>query len=52
MCIIVASASVLNVILMRNSELSDGIEVVNKDGEPLGNSVVAARKVNIDNEIS
>lgn len=40
-----ASANVCNVILMRNNELSEGIEVVDEDGNVVGTSVVAARKV-------
>ena len=40
-----ATASVLNVILMRNHELSEGILVTTQDGEPLGNSKAAAKKV-------
>ena len=30
---------------MRNHELTEGVEVKNKDGEVLGTSVVAARRV-------
>ena len=41
----VATASVFNIILMRNHELSEGIEVLNKEGEVVGTSVVAAREV-------
>lgn len=41
----VASANVCNVILMRNNELSEGIEVVDKDGNNVGTSVVAAKQV-------
>ncbi|XP_011408559.1 PREDICTED: sideroflexin-5-like [Amphimedon queenslandica] len=40
----VASANVCNVILMRNNELSEGIEVVDKDGNSVGTSVVAAKQ--------
>ncbi len=43
--LLAATASVLNVILMRNHELSEGIEVTTKDGESLGNSKAAAKKV-------
>ena len=45
--ILLASANVCNVLLMRNQELTDGIEVENKNGEIIGTSVVAARKVSI-----
>lgn len=41
-----ATASTLNVILMRNSELSSGIEVADKDGKIVGSSQIAAKEVN------
>ncbi|KAK6174322.1 hypothetical protein SNE40_017625 [Patella caerulea] len=40
----VATASTCNVILMRNNELSEGIEVVDKDGKVVGTSLIAAKK--------
>ena len=40
-----AVANICNIMLMRNHELWEGIEVKNKDGEVVGSSVVAARKV-------
>lgn len=41
----VAAASVSNCILMRFSELKEGIQVKDKDGHVIGNSKVAAKKV-------
>lgn len=32
-------------MLMRNHELSEGIEIKNQDGEIVGTSLIAARKV-------
>ena len=43
----IATASVLNVILMRNQELSVGIAVTNAEGAPIGNSKVAAKQVSM-----
>ncbi|BFY97893.1 hypothetical protein BsWGS_00933 [Bradybaena similaris] len=40
----VATASTCNVLLMRNSELYEGIEVVDKSSQVVGTSKVAARK--------
>ena len=40
-----ATASVCNVVLMRNSELTEGISVLNSKNEVIGSSQVAARKV-------
>ena len=40
----VATASTLNVILMRLHELDEGIDVVNKEGEIVGTSKLAAKK--------
>ncbi|XP_064630537.1 sideroflexin-5-like isoform X2 [Lineus longissimus] len=40
----VASASVCNVLLMRNSELIEGITVFDKDRKEIGSSKVAAKK--------
>ncbi|XP_029943059.1 sideroflexin-5-like isoform X4 [Salarias fasciatus] len=40
----VASANVCNVVLMRHSELSEGISVVDQDGNVVGTSRVAARR--------
>ena len=40
----VATASTLNVILMRRHELNEGIDVVNKKGEVVGTSKLAAKK--------
>ena len=42
---IIALANILNVMLMRNHELSEGIQVMTKDGEAIGNSKIAAKKV-------
>ncbi|GFR82787.1 sideroflexin [Elysia marginata] len=39
-----ATASTCNVLLMRNSELSEGIEVLDKQGNTVGTSQVAAKK--------
>ncbi|XP_077992316.1 sideroflexin-5-like isoform X2 [Glandiceps talaboti] len=39
----VATASVCNVVLMRISELGEGIEVVDKDGNVIGTSKIAAK---------
>ncbi|XP_055885994.1 sideroflexin-5-like isoform X1 [Biomphalaria glabrata] len=40
----VATASTCNVLLMRNSELYEGIEVVDKENKVVGTSKVAAKK--------
>lgn len=40
-----ATASTCNVLLMRNSELSEGIIVFDKDENVVGSSKVAAKKV-------
>ncbi|KAJ8281458.1 hypothetical protein GJAV_G00067930 [Gymnothorax javanicus] len=40
----VASANVCNVVLMRNSELSEGIEVLGADGKVVGTSRIAAER--------
>ncbi|CAG5127616.1 unnamed protein product, partial [Candidula unifasciata] len=40
----VATASTCNVLLMRNSELYEGIEVVDKNNKVVGTSRVAAKK--------
>lgn len=39
----VAAAGTLNVILMRQKELSDGIDVTDEEGNTLGKSTVAGR---------
>ncbi|CAI9736417.1 sideroflexin-5-like isoform X1 [Octopus vulgaris] len=39
----VATASTCNVVLMRNSEIPQGIEVFDSNNKPLGSSVVAAK---------
>ncbi|KAK3758994.1 hypothetical protein RRG08_005620 [Elysia crispata] len=39
-----ATASTCNVLLMRNNELSEGIEVLDKQGNVVGTSQVAAKK--------
>ena len=39
-----ATASTLNAVLMRNSELREGIVVVDERGEEVGTSVVAANR--------
>jgi tricarboxylate carrier len=41
----VACANIFNVVLMRNNELKEGIEVFDKSGNVLGTSKVAAKKV-------
>ena len=43
-----ACANVCNVMLMRNHELSEGIEIKNQDGEIVGTSLIAARKVPVN----
>ena len=43
--VVIATASTCNVLLMRNSELNTGIEVVDEHGNVLGTSKAAARKV-------
>lgn len=40
-----ASANICNVLLMRNNELSEGIEVMDKNHNVVGTSKIAARKV-------
>lgn len=40
-----AAANVCNVVLMRHSELSEGIGVLDGDGKVVGTSKVAARRV-------
>ena len=40
-----ATANICNVVLMRNHELFTGIEVKDKDGNVVGTSKIAARKV-------
>ena len=40
----VATASTLNVILMRMHELDEGIDVVDKHGNVVGSSKIAAKK--------
>ena len=42
---LVATANICNVVLMRNHELFTGIEVKEKDGNVVGTSKIAARKV-------
>ena len=43
-----AAASTCNVILMRNNELSEGIEVYDKNEKVIGTSKIAAKKVCIE----
>ena len=43
-----ATANICNVVLMRNHELFTGIEVKDKDGNVVGTSKIAARKVNVE----
>ena len=43
-----ATASVSNVVLMRNSELSEGIEVLDAQNNVVGVSKVAAAQVNME----
>ena len=45
---LLATANICNVVLMRNHELFTGIEVKEKDGNVVGASKIAARKVNIE----
>ena len=45
LCMCVACANIFNVVLMRNNELKEGIEVFDKSGNVLGTSKVAAKKV-------
>ena len=45
---LVATANICNVVLMRNHELFTGIEVKEKDGNVVGTSKIAARKVSIE----
>lgn len=40
-----ATANVCNVVLMRRSELSEGVSVLDDDGNVVGTSKVAARHV-------
>jgi len=42
---VVASANVCNVLLMRYSSLSSGIDVYDKTGTVIGSSQVAAKQV-------
>ena len=42
---LVATANICNVVLMRNHELFTGIEVKDKDGNVVGTSKIASRKV-------
>lgn len=42
-----ATANICNVVLMRNHELFTGIEVKDKEGNVVGTSKIAARKVHI-----
>ena len=42
---LLATANICNVVLMRNHELFAGIEVKDKDGNVVGTSKIAARKV-------
>lgn len=42
-----ATASTCNVVLMRNSELVEGIEVFDRNGRVIGTSKAAAKKVSI-----
>ncbi len=41
----VACASTINTVLMRNHELTEGIEVVDDKGNVVGTSKIAAKKV-------
>ena len=43
----IASANVCNVFLMRNNELTEGIEVLDQNRNPVGTSKIAARKVRV-----
>ncbi|ESO03542.1 hypothetical protein HELRODRAFT_99850 [Helobdella robusta] len=48
----VATASTCNVVLMRNNELHDGIEVFDSQNKVIGTSKVAARQALIDTAIT
>ncbi|KAI0214459.1 Sideroflexin-5, partial [Lamellibrachia satsuma] len=48
----VATASTCNVVLMRNSELSEGIDVFDKKNNSVGTSKVAAKKALIETAIT
>ena len=43
--LLTATASTFNVILMRNNELNEGIDVVDDQNNVVGTSKVAAKKV-------
>lgn len=43
----IACASTCNVVLMRNSELHEGIEVFDENEKVIGTSLVAAKKVGL-----
>ncbi len=44
----VACASTINTVLMRNHELTEGIEVVDDKGNVVGTSKIAAKKVGLN----
>ncbi|KAK2180012.1 hypothetical protein NP493_462g01026 [Ridgeia piscesae] len=48
----VATASTCNVVLMRNSELSEGIDVYDKADKVVGTSKVAAKKALIETAVT
>ncbi|KAG8013062.1 Sideroflexin-5, partial [Nibea albiflora] len=48
----VASANVCNVVLMRHSELSEGISVLDDDGNVVGTSKVAARHALLETAVT
>ena len=47
-----ATASTCNVVLMRNSELSEGIDVYDKADKVVGTSKVAAKKALIETAVT
>ncbi|KAL5021405.1 hypothetical protein ScPMuIL_000560 [Solemya velum] len=48
----VATASTCNVVLMRNSELAEGIDVFDKDQKVIGSSKVAAKKALVETALT
>ena len=50
--IISATASTCNVVLMRNSELSEGINVFDQNKKVVGSSKVAAKKALIETAVT
>ena len=48
----VAAASVSNCVLMRYSELKEGIQVKDQEGNVIGNSKEAAKKVRVNQDLA